>query len=138
MKQNILKWICGTLPRILRDLFLGFQYLLCNYESIFRKSSALLCVFPNRWRAEEYDSGYLLVRYSLFVSVCVCVCAQERCRASPLKKRLFLQALHGMSIERTTLRHEHAASGSGKEIIYFRKILFDFDLIYYIDYYVGV
>jgi hypothetical protein len=32
--------------------------------------------------------------------VSVCVCAQERCRASPLKKRLFLQALHGMCIER--------------------------------------
>ena len=44
MKQNILKWIKRALPRILRDLFLGFQYLLCNYEAILRKRSAYVCV----------------------------------------------------------------------------------------------
>ncbi len=42
MKQNILKSIRRTPPRILRDLFLVFQDLLCNYEVIFRKT---LCLF---------------------------------------------------------------------------------------------
>ena len=30
--------------RILREYFLVFQNLLCNYEAIFRKRSAYLCV----------------------------------------------------------------------------------------------
>ena len=44
MKQNILKWRRGTPPRILRDLFLVFQNLLCNCEVIFRKRFTKLCV----------------------------------------------------------------------------------------------
>ena len=30
--------------KFLRDLFLGFQNLLCNYEAILRKRSPILCV----------------------------------------------------------------------------------------------
>jgi hypothetical protein len=36
------KYMQMKLGELLRDLFLGFQNLLCNYEGFLRKSSTLL------------------------------------------------------------------------------------------------
>ena len=50
---------------LLRDLFFGFQDLLCNYEVIFRKSSPLLCVSDVSSSRHETMVGGVLVRGSV-------------------------------------------------------------------------
>ena len=79
MKQNLYKWRRRAAPRILRDLYLVFQDLLCNYEAIFIKSSALLCVlcavclvYGALGRSCVFSCAVCLL-YKVLVSVLCCV-----------------------------------------------------------------